>query len=119
MDQRKQDGTHRHTHNRVSVGWAGPVSGFGRVVVHEERHHMRHCRERDICNAVHLLNVHYRLVHLAGIGEHSLHKHVETVTSLINNGDKEIWLHSFTETFLLLLWFNFSPLSRLTGSEEI
>lgn len=61
----KQHGTHRHTNYRVSIGWVGPVSGFRCVIIHEQGHHLRDCREGNICYTVHLLNVHNGLVHLA------------------------------------------------------
>lgn len=56
--------THRDAHNRVAVEGMGVVFDPSCVVIHQQGHNLRHGWEGDICNTVHLLNVHNSFVHL-------------------------------------------------------
>ena len=84
--RRLKNCTHRHTHNRVSIGRVGLVFGFSCVVIHEQGNHLGHGGEGDISHTVHLLDVDNGLVHLEWGGKATLNSQ-----SPQNLGNNCIW----------------------------
>ena len=111
--KRLKNCTHRHAHDRVSIGRVGLVFGFSCVVVHEQGNHLGHGREGDICHTVHLLDVDNGLVHLERGGKATLNS--QTPQNLRNNCTEHYQLQEKPQ----YIYFRHTTSLKITGSWEL